>query len=113
MTLRIIDNKRVELTNDEWKTYQEICSSYDKPNFQGKDLFKDIFETNDKGTIIFIRPPKGFTSIEVLYFIQSVMLHQHLRLMYSEIDSAVNEVKVLSKEAKILIDQLKLSSQSK
>ena len=46
MTLRIIDNKRVELTNDEWKTYQEICSSYDKPNFQGKDLFKDIFETN-------------------------------------------------------------------
>ena len=77
--LRIIDNKRVDLTNDEFKAYQELCKSYDRPNFQGKDLFVDLFETNEKGIIIFLKPPgKKFISMEIIIFIQSVMVHQQI-----------------------------------
>ena len=97
--LRIIDNKRVDITGDEFKAYEELCKSYNRPNFEGKDLFKNLFETDEKGTIIFLRPPgKKFVSLEVITFLQNIMVHQHLRLMYDEIDSATKEIKRQSAE---------------
>jgi hypothetical protein len=94
--LKIIDNKRIDITADEYKTYQDICKSYDRPNFQGKDLFSNLFETDDRGVIIFLRPPSSkFVSMEVLSFLQSVMMHQHLRLMYDEIDANNKQIKKL------------------
>ena len=92
--LKIIDNKRIDITADEFKAYQDICKSYDRPNFQGKDLFSNLFETDERGIIIFLRPPSSkFVSMEVLSFLQSVMMHQHLRLMYDEIDANNKRVK--------------------
>lgn len=107
--LRIIDNKRVDITDDEFKAYQDICKSYDRPNFEGKDLFKDLFETNDKGIITFLKPPgSNFISMEVLTFLQSLMLHQHLRLMYDEIDAYKNQMKdLIHEDIKFLKDELK------
>lgn len=96
MTLRIIDNKKVDMTNDEWSMYERICKDYDDPKFnvKGSDLFADLFETNDAGTIIFLKPPSTKrTSFEVYLFLMSLMQHQHLRLMHAQVDDAVRQIK--------------------
>ena len=92
MAIRIIDNKKIDLTEDEWKLYNEICASYDRPNFEGKGLFKNLFETNNDGVIIFIRPPRSqFVSMEVFMFVMSLMLHQHLRKNEEKIDNFIKK----------------------
>lgn len=92
--LRIIDNKRIELTDSEFKLYQEICRSYDGPKFKGEELFKDLFETDKNGIIIFLRPPnKSYTSMEVFMFLVSVMVHQHLGVGCKELNSLIAQNK--------------------
>ena len=96
MGLHIIDNKKVEMTDDEWSMYQTICKDYDDPKFnvKGSDLFTGLFETNNEGIIIFLRPPSSKrTSFEVYLFLMSLMQHQHLRQMHTQIDDVVNQVK--------------------
>jgi len=94
MTLRIIDNKKVEMTNDEWRQYESICKSYDDVNFKGSELFAGLFETDDNGIIMYLKPPSTRkTSFEVYLFLMSLMQHQHLRLMHAQIDDCVAQVK--------------------
>lgn len=96
--LRIIDNKRIELTDSEFKLYQEICRSYDGPKFKGEELFKDLFETDKNGIIIFLRPPnKSYTSMEVFMFLVSVMVHQHLGAGCKELNSLIVQNKEILK----------------
>lgn len=111
MTFRVIDNKRVELSDDEWRMYQDICRSYDKPNFKGKDLFIGLFETDpETGVIIFLRPPsQQFTTFEVFLFLMSVMQHQHIRVMYGRVDSIVQDLTQLKQDLKNEIEQAKKS----
>lgn len=93
--LRIIDNKRVELTDSEWKIYHKICKSYDRRNFSGKDLFKGLFETDENGIIICLIPPiSKYSSMEVFMFLASVMIHQHLGLAVRQTDSLAEEMRV-------------------
>ncbi len=101
MSLRIIDNKRIDLTDDEFKLYQDICRSYDQPpNIFGADLFKDLFETDDRGFIVFLRPPKErMISMEIYMFLVSIMIHQH-------IGSSCTQVETLISEAKTLFEQM-------
>jgi len=113
MTNRIINNKRIDLTEDEWRLYQEICRSYDKPNFKGSDLFSELFETNEKGIITFLKPPTRYTSMEVFLFMMSVMQHQHLRVMYNRIDEAVADCRKVTDEAKKIISELEKSRELK
>lgn len=98
MSLRIINNKRIELTEDEFKYYQEICKSYPS----GKELFNDLFETDENGLITFLRPPQKNFSMEIIIYLQNVMLHQHVRAMYSENNKAlkdlINRVAALEKK---------------
>ena len=91
---KIIDHKRVEMTQDEWSMYQAICKSYNRANFKGEDLFSDHFETNSDGIIIFVKVParKNF-SLEVYCFLLSLMVNQHLRLVHEQTDSLVKEAK--------------------
>lgn len=92
--LRIIDNKKIDITNDEFKAYNELCKSYDRPNFEGKSLFIDLFETDENGMIIFLKPPgKKYISLEVITFLQNIMVHQHLRKIYDDLDAAVKSIK--------------------
>lgn len=92
-TPRIIDHKKVMMTTDEWNMYEQICRSYDRANFKGEDLFTDLFETDDDGIIIFLKPPsKRFTSMEVFFFLMAVMQHQHITLMYSRVEDACARV---------------------
>jgi len=93
-TIRIIDNKKLSLTEQEWGLYQSMCRAYDRTNFKGEELFKDLFESDENGVITFIKPPSTrYTSIEVFLFVVSIMVHQHLRHMYNELHAVMDEVK--------------------
>lgn len=99
MAFHIIDNKKVELSNDEWNMYQAICKSYDDGIKQkGSNLFCDLFETDEEGIIVLLRPPTRATSFEILFFLMSVMLSQHLRQANKQIDEICERVDVKLKE---------------
>jgi hypothetical protein len=86
--VHIIDNKKVRLTSDEWKLYQDICRSYDEPPHQkGTDLFFNLFESDQNGMITFLRPPTRTTSYEVVIFMMSLMMHQRLRDCYKQVNT--------------------------
>lgn len=96
MNFRIIDKKKVEMTNSEWELYEKICQSYDDINFKGSELFMDLFEVDDNGIIIFLRPPSvRKTSFEVFLFLMSLMANQNLRAMHKKVDDLCNELKSL------------------
>lgn len=85
--IRVIDSKKVELTDDEWAMYQAICQAYTTPTNKGEDLFTELFETDNNGIIIFLKPPHTRqTSFEVFLFLMSVMQNQHLRLMHEKVN---------------------------
>ena len=82
------------MTDDEYAMYTKIVKSYTDITGKGEDLFIDLFEANNDGIIIFLKPPsKRRTSLEVFLFLMAVMQHQHLRLMHEQIDAAVAELK--------------------
>lgn len=103
---RIIDKKRILLTDPEWELYQNICKSYDRPNFSGSSLFAELFETDENGVITFLKPPTRFTSMEVFLFMMSIMQHQHLRAMYEQVDAAVADCQKVTEKANTLIADL-------
>jgi hypothetical protein len=110
---RIIDNKKVSMTNDEFMFYEEICKGYDRPNFKGKDLFQDHFEVNDDGIIIFVKPPyKKYSSMEVFTFLISLMVNQQLRISQEQVISLIGEAKQKFSEQFAEIDTLKQELQS-
>jgi hypothetical protein len=97
----IIDNKKVDLTPDEWALYEKIVQSYTTLTNKGQDLFIDLFEVDENGIIIFLRPPsKRQTSFEIFMFLIAIQTQQHLRLMYSRIDDMCAQVKEKLKEIK-------------
>jgi hypothetical protein len=92
--MRIIDNKKVCITDDEFRFYNNLCREYDRPNFKGESLFVDHFESDDDGIIVFVKPPsKRYSSLEVYTFIVSLMVNQHLRVMREQTESFVKEAK--------------------
>jgi len=94
MAIRVIDNKKVDLTADESKMYDKIVQSYTTATNKGEDLFQDLFESDNNGIIIFLKPPsKRLTSFEVFLFLMSIMQHQHLRLMRQQVDELCQEIK--------------------
>jgi hypothetical protein len=94
MGIKIIDSKKVEMTEDEWFMYQKIVKSYTTMTNKGEDLFIDLFETDDNGVIMYLKPPsKRQTSFEVFLFLMSLMQHQHLRLMHKEVTDVCNQMK--------------------
>lgn len=92
--IKIIDNKKVEMTEDEHRMYETICQSYDDPPTQkGKDLFIDLFESDNNGIIVYLKPPHNrLCSFEVYLFLMSLMVHQHLRLAHKKIDEACDRL---------------------
>lgn len=89
------------MTDDEYEMYNKIVKSYTDITGKGEDLFIDLFESNDDGIIIFLKPPsKRRTSLEVFLFLMAVMQHQHLRLMHQQIDEAVADIKKNNMAAK-------------
>lgn len=92
--IQIIDNKKVEMTPDEHQMYLRIVKSYTNLTNKGEDLFIDLFETDDNGIIIFLKPPsRRQTSFEVFLFLMALMQHQHLRIMRQQVDEAIKEMR--------------------
>lgn len=92
--IKIVDNKKIDLTDDEFKQYNNICKSYDRQNFKGADLFKGLFDTDADGIIINLNPPaKYYTSFEVFLWLMKLMQHQHLRIMRAQQQAMVDETK--------------------
>lgn len=107
MPIRIVDNKKVDMTEDEWQLYQKIVKNYTTLTNKGEDLFIDLFESDDNGTIIFLKPPsKRQTSFEVFLFLMSLFQHQHLRLIYKEVDSMTDQIKSKLKEIDSKLEKL-------
>ncbi|SRR5260221_4669354 len=107
MTLRILNNKRIELTDDEYKIYEGIVESYSKDNFDGKQLFDNLFETDNDGLIVCLKPPTKTFSFEVCIFVSNLMVHQHLRKIYKDFSDEVKEVKELKIEFQEIINKYK------
>ena len=82
------------MTDHEYEAYNQICTAY----VQGKDLFKDLFETDENGVIIFIKTPNKMFSLEALLFIQNLMVHQHLRIIYKEFNKSMEELKQMKED---------------
>jgi hypothetical protein len=101
MTLRVVNNKRLDMTEEEWTMYQKIVKSYTTATNKGEDLFIDLFETDGRGVIVFLRPPTARrTTLEVFLFLMALMQHQHLRLMQDQVDDMCNQVKKKLSEIK-------------
>lgn len=97
--MKVIDNKKIDITEDEWAMYEKIVKSYTTLTNRGEDLFMDLFETDDNGIIMFLKPPsKRQTSFEVFLFLMSVMQHQHLRVMYKEVEDVCSRMNEKIKE---------------
>lgn len=93
-SIKIIDNKKVSMTGAEFDLYTSICRSYDRKNFKGEELFKNLFETDENGVIVFIKPPTtAATSIEVFFFIIALFQHQNMRLQYQQFDQLKSEMR--------------------
>jgi hypothetical protein len=83
--IRIIDDKQIELTADEWNIYNDIITRYTTATMEGKYLFRGLFESDDKGIIQTLKPPQQAISMEIFLFMSCVMQHQHIRLMYQQL----------------------------
>jgi len=94
MSIRILNNKKIDMTDDEWDMFQKIVVSYTTPTNNGEDLFIDLFETDNNGIIVFLRPPsRRQTTFEVFLFLMALFQHQHLRLMHAQIDDMCTQIK--------------------
>ena len=99
MAIRVVDSKKLEMTDDEYVMYLNICKSYTTATNLGEQLFMDLFETDDNGIIMFLKPPsKRQTSFEVFLFLMSLQTHQHLRSMHVQVDDICNQMKNKIKE---------------
>lgn len=94
MTIKVVDNKKLDMTEDEWNMYQKIVKSYTTATNKGEDLFIDLFETDQEGIIIFLKPPsRRQSTLEVFLFLMALMQHQHLRQMHAQVDDIVSQLK--------------------
>jgi hypothetical protein len=95
MSLRIIDKKRIDLTDDEYDMYKSIVQAYTKPPYQkGEDFFIDLFETDENGIILFLKPPSNrHISFEIFLFMMSVFQAQHLRIMHQKVNEFIGDAK--------------------
>ena len=109
MPLFVIDNKKVDLTSDEWNMYQKIVKSYTSATNKGEDLFIDLFETDDNGIIMFLRPPsKRQTSFEVFLFLISIQQQQHIRIMYAQVADVCKQMKDKIREVDEKLQSIKI-----
>lgn len=94
MPLHVINNKKIDLTYDEWDMYQKIVKSYTSATNKGEDLFMDLFETDNNGIIMFLRPPsKRQTSFEIFLFLMAIQQQQHIRIMYAQVADICKQMK--------------------
>lgn len=99
VSMKIIDGKKILLTEDEFNLYKTIVKNYTTQTNKGEEYFEDLFFTNDKGIIIMLKPPSHKqTSFEILAFLQNIFLQQHVREIYNLVDNVCDQMKNKMKE---------------
>jgi len=73
-----IAHRKVEITKEEFKYYQELLKLCTDDKTKGSEYFNDLFETDDDGIITIIKPEKSIPWT-ILFFIQNLMINQNLR----------------------------------
>jgi len=73
-----IAHRKVEISKEEYEYYQELVKMCTDDKINGSDYFNDLFETDGDGIITIIKPTKDIPWT-VLFFIQNLMINQHLR----------------------------------
>jgi len=95
----IIDHKKIDMSPEDWDRYRKIVKSYTTVDIKGEDLFVDLFETNNDGIIITIKPPSNRrTSFEIFFFIIAIYQHQHMNLIHEQVDDLCAQIKEKIKE---------------
>lgn len=85
--IRIVDNKKVDMTPDEFALYEKIIKTYSSETNKGEDFFYDLFESDDNGIIVFLKPPSTRrTSFEIFMFLMAIQQQQYLRELKKEQD---------------------------
>jgi hypothetical protein len=99
MAIRVVDHKKVDMSEEEYTMYQSIVKSYTTTTNKGEDLFIDLFQTDERGIIILLKPPSKFrTSMEVFLFVMSLQQQQHIRVMYDQVADIAAQMKDKIKE---------------
>lgn len=70
--MKVIDHQKIDITDEEYAHYQNLVKQF------GQDEFRGLFRTNERGLIVSIAPSKPISWL-VLFFVQNVMISQHLR----------------------------------
>jgi hypothetical protein len=97
MSMRIVDYKEVEMSDEEFSYYQQIVKEFSDGMYSGKEQFRDTFDVDDNGCITLIRPPlKKQVAWVVLLFLQNLMINQRIRLMEKRITEFINDGKTNS-----------------
>jgi hypothetical protein len=99
MAIRIVDHKCLDMTDEEFELYQKIAASYTTANNRGEDLFQDLWESDDNGIILFLKPPSTRrTTFEVFLFLMSIQQQQQIRLMYQQVEDICFQMKTKMNE---------------
>lgn len=86
MSLQIIDHKSVDMTDEEFAYYGKLIQEFTVGTSNGKDQFRDLFEVDGDGCIVFIHPPiRKQIGWGILFFIQNLMINQRLRRMERQV----------------------------
>lgn len=83
--MKAIDYKNVDMTEQEFEFYNQLIKTYTIGNGDGKAYFNDLFEVDDNGIITIIKPIKS-VPWGILFFIQNLMINQHLRSFEARIN---------------------------
>jgi hypothetical protein len=95
--IKIIANRDVELSKEEWAYYQEIEAIF------GDKALIGMFETNKKGEITMVRPPVNRpTSMILIFFLLNLQHNQKLRKLTDGLTSVKDlEARVAKVEKKL------------
>ena len=93
MSVRIINNTKLEMSDDEFDLYNKICKSYDRSNFKGSHLFVNLFKTDHDGIITLLIPPQNYTSMEIVIFLNNLYVAQHMRQIENQANKMLENIK--------------------
>lgn len=97
--IKAIGLRKIDITEEEFFYYQELVKKYSEENNSGARYFENLFETNKKGIITIIKPQADLPW-EILFFIQNIMIAQHLREYENRILSMETKLKNRGKNDK-------------
>jgi len=92
MPARIIDYKKVDMTEEEYLYYQQIVETFSDVTYSGKEQFHDTFEVDGEGCITLIKPPlKKQMAWAAIFFLQNLMINQRIRRLERWVAEFIND----------------------